>query len=64
MIAAAAKSGGDLSTAAIRSLQAAREQRLAVLLAALLRRYVEGDEAGFKVHKGGWCFPRLELLFC
>ena len=29
--------------------QQAREERLAVLLSALLRRWVEGDEAGFVV---------------
>jgi hypothetical protein len=46
----AEEGGGEgLSPAELRALQAARIQRLAVLLAALLRRYVEGDAEGFEV---------------
>ncbi|WIA18209.1 hypothetical protein OEZ85_009681 [Tetradesmus obliquus] len=41
--------GESLSPAALRALQASRIQRLAVLLAALLRRYVEGDAEGFQL---------------
>ncbi|KAK9815321.1 hypothetical protein WJX72_001695 [[Myrmecia] bisecta] len=48
MIAAAARNGGDLSAGQMKKLQIAREERLAVLLNALLRRWVEGDQEGFK----------------
>ena len=47
MIAAAARHGGDFSPEQLRRVQSAREERLAVLLTALLRRWVEGDAAGF-----------------
>jgi hypothetical protein len=30
-------------------VQVARQERLVVMLAALLRRYVEGDKEGFRV---------------
>ncbi|KAF6258756.1 hypothetical protein COO60DRAFT_1701147 [Scenedesmus sp. NREL 46B-D3] len=47
-MAQAAEDGGDGPSAAeLRALQTARIQRLAVLLAALLRRFVEGDAEGF-----------------
>ena len=40
--------GPDLNPAGLRRMQAAREAQLEVLLAALLRRWVEGDEVGFR----------------
>ena len=46
-IATVAGAGGDLSVADLRRAQAARVERLAANLKALLRRHVEGDEAGF-----------------
>jgi len=47
-LAAAAKAGKDLSAAKMRELQVQREHSLAINLAALVRRYVEGDEQGFQ----------------
>ncbi|EIE18163.1 DnaJ-domain-containing protein [Coccomyxa subellipsoidea C-169] len=48
MIALAARSGGDFQPGQMKRLQAARQERLVVMLNALLRRYVEGDEQGFR----------------
>ena len=49
-IATMARSGGEvLRVAEMKAIQAERVERLAVLLNALLRRYVEGDEEGFLV---------------
>lgn len=48
MIATAARMGDDLSMKRIQELQAARVEKLAVMLKALLRRWVEGDEVGFR----------------
>eukprot|EP00887_Chlorella_sp_A99_P007866 scaffold20.g7866.t1 len=48
MIAAAARHGGEFSAPEARRLQVAREERLGVLLTALLRRWVEGDAEGFQ----------------
>ena len=48
ILAAAARAGPDLKADGLRQLQVAREARLATLLTALLRRYVEGDETGFR----------------
>ncbi len=62
VIAAAARSGGDLTPAQMRRLQLAREERLCVMLAALLRRWVEEDYAGFKVGGSpGFCFGSFSL---
>ncbi|KAL4428793.1 hypothetical protein ABPG77_005231 [Micractinium sp. CCAP 211/92] len=47
-LAAAARQGGDLQPTQMRRIQHAREEKLAVLLGALLRRYVEGDAVGFR----------------
>lgn len=47
-LAAAARAGKDLNAAKMRELQVQREHSLAINLAALLRRYVEGDEHGFQ----------------
>lgn len=43
------RNGGDFKPGELKKLQKAREERLAVLLNALLRRWVEGDQHGFKV---------------
>lgn len=48
MIAVAARSGGELNIAELKAAQAARVEHLVVMLNALLRRWVEGDEQGFK----------------
>jgi curved DNA-binding protein CbpA len=48
MLAAAARAGPDLTPEKMKRMQAAREHQLATLLDALLKRYVEGDESGFK----------------
>jgi curved DNA-binding protein CbpA len=48
MLAAAARAGPDLTPENMKRMQAAREQKLATLLEALLKRYVEGDETGFR----------------
>ncbi|KAL4451590.1 hypothetical protein ABPG75_007252 [Micractinium tetrahymenae] len=48
MLAAAARHGGDFQPAQLKRIQHAREEKLAVLLGALLRRYVEGDAVGFR----------------
>ncbi|CAL8463305.1 g2839 [Coccomyxa elongata] len=48
MIAVAARSGGDFHPGQMKKLQAARQERLVVMLNALLRRYVEGDVEGFR----------------
>lgn len=53
MLAAAARHGGDFQPSQLKRIQVAREEKLAVLLGALLRRYVEGDAVGFKVRVGG-----------
>lgn len=55
IIAAAARSGGDLTPAQLERLQLAREEKLVVMLGALLRRWVEGDCQGFRVGLVGWC---------
>jgi len=47
-ISTAARNSGNLSQKQMQRIQAQREQTLAINLKALLRRYVEGDEAGFK----------------
>lgn len=49
IIAAAAKSGGDLSQTELKALQHIRVEKLVVNLRALLARYVEGDQQGFKM---------------
>eukprot|EP00884_Botryococcus_braunii_P015416 jgi/Botrbrau1/2558/Bobra.0079s0044.1 len=46
-ITAAVRSGMTFSEEQMKAFQAAREQRLTVLLKALLRRWVEGDAEGF-----------------
>ncbi|KAH7622760.1 hypothetical protein Ndes2526B_g03599 [Nannochloris sp. 'desiccata'] len=48
MLAAAARAGPDLTPEKMKGLQVAREQKLVTLLDALLKRYVEGDENGFR----------------
>lgn len=48
MLAAAARAGPDLTPEKMKRMQTAREQQLATLLDALLKRYVEGDETGFR----------------
>ncbi|KAK9917625.1 hypothetical protein WJX75_006600 [Coccomyxa subellipsoidea] len=48
MIAVAARSNGEFLQGQMKKLQAARVERLVVMLNALLRRYVEGDEQGFR----------------
>jgi len=48
MLAAAARAGPDLTPEKMKRLQAAREQKLVTLLNALLKRYVQGDENGFR----------------
>jgi hypothetical protein len=58
IIAAAAKNGGDLTPAQLKRLQLAREEKLCVMLAALLRRWVEEDFQGFKVCEGMVIFAR------
>jgi curved DNA-binding protein CbpA len=47
-LAAAARAGGDLTPEKMKRLQEAREQKLVTLLNALLKRYVQGDENGFR----------------
>jgi curved DNA-binding protein CbpA len=47
-LATAARLGPDLNTEQLQRAQDARRTRLAQLLIALLRRYVEGDEEGFR----------------
>lgn len=49
MISGLARMGGNLSQKQMARQQAQREAKLAVNLTALLRRYVEGDEEGFRV---------------
>ena len=51
MIATAARLGSDLSSAELARAQQAREAELAVMLGALLRRWVEGDAEGFLVRE-------------
>eukprot|EP00898_Chlorokybus_atmophyticus_P007694 jgi/Chlat1/7926/Chrsp68S07362 len=46
-LAALACAGGEMSAGELKQSQHEREVRLATLLCALLRRWVEGDEAGF-----------------
>ncbi|GBF89781.1 hypothetical protein Rsub_02951 [Raphidocelis subcapitata] len=47
-IATVAGAGGELAVSELRTAQAARVDRLATNLKALLRRYVEGDVEGFE----------------
>ena len=48
----------------IAALQETREERLAVLLSALLRRYVEGDYVGFQVSlTSHWACSSPEVLY-
>lgn len=49
MIATAAREGMELDGAQMKYIQDQRVDTLAVLLKAMLRRYVEGDEEGFKI---------------
>lgn len=51
-IAAMARNGGDIRAPQMKAIQAERVDLLAVLLNALLRRWVEGDEEGFLVRHG------------
>lgn len=44
-----ARNGGDVRAPQMKAIQAERVELLAVLLTALLRRWVEGDEEGFLV---------------
>ncbi|KAK9800240.1 hypothetical protein WJX73_004696 [Symbiochloris irregularis] len=46
-IAAVARTGGDIPQAQMKRMQENRELKLAELLTALLRRWVEGDHVGF-----------------
>lgn len=48
MLAAAARAGPELNAAGLKQMQLAREAQLEVRLVALLRRWVEGDESGFR----------------
>ena len=48
-IAAVARNGGEIRGPKMKEIQAERVELLAILLAALLRRWVEGDEDGFMV---------------
>lgn len=48
VIAAAARHGGDLTPAQLNRLQRVREDKLCIMLGALLRRWVEEDYQGFK----------------
>lgn len=48
-IAAMARNGGDIRAPQMKAIQAERVELLALLLTALLRRWVEGDEEGFLV---------------
>lgn len=58
VIAAAARHGGDLTPAQLNRLQRVREDKLCIMLGALLRRWVEEDYQGFKVrHPEPHCKP-------
>lgn len=48
-IAAMARNGGEMRGPKMKQIQAERVDLLAILLTALLRRWVEGDEEGFLV---------------
>lgn len=49
IIAAAARSGGELTQTELKNLQFVRVEKLAQNLRALLQRYVEGDQEGFRL---------------
>eukprot|EP00891_Asterochloris_glomerata_P009342 jgi/Astpho2/9342/Aster-07279 len=48
MIAATARSGGDLDTNQLMKLQHIREQKLVINLASYLKRWSQGDQQGFR----------------
>jgi len=52
-IAAVARNGGEMRGPQMKALQAERVDTLVVMLTALLRRWVEGDEEGFLVRPAG-----------
>lgn len=49
------RTGGELGAAAAKAVQAARVEKLAVNLKAMLTRYVAGDVEGFKVCRRRQC---------
>ena len=59
-----ARNGGDVRAPQMKDFQAERVDFLAVLLSALLRRWVEGDKDGFLVRRASAATspPRLALI--